>query len=276
MTEPADRQTVFGTIRRARKQRIAGYIPGNSFLHALDPRTKIVGLIVVTAASFLASAPLPMIIPFLFVIVLAIACGLLKMLCRGYLFFIPLIIAVLILDSFFANEPSGTVYFSAQLGILHPVLTSDRINFAIAMVMRLLTIGGFSLLFVMTTEYTKFVNALKSLKIPTTVAFSLGYALRSVTGLSNDLHHIMNSQRSRGLEFDKNTLVKGRNTLMAVTIPMAVSVIRRSQHVSDAMQSRGFGGPMIPTMYHPSRFGRNDGIMLAAYTILIAVVLVIR
>jgi energy-coupling factor transport system permease protein len=255
---------------------IFGYVPGTSFLHKLDPRTKILGLIAVTSATFITADLIPMLIPFLFVILVAIFAGQLKGLLRGYIFFIPLLVFVLLADSFFAGEPSGTVYFAADFWILHPTLTSGRISFATAMGLRLLAIGGFSILCILTTEYTTLVKSLRSMKFPPTFSFSLGYALRSITGLTNDLRHIMDAQRSRGLEFDRDTFLKARNTLMAVSVPMTVSMLKRSQHVSDAMQSRGFGGPAMPTVYRPVRFGKMDLAMITMYVLLIAVVVLIR
>lgn len=255
---------------------VFGYVPGNSFLHKLDPRTKILGLVVVTSATFLTADPLPMLVPFLFVILLAVFAGQLKGLFRGYIVFIPLLVFVVLIDSFFAGEPSGTVYFTADIWILHPALTSGRIAFATAMGLRLLAIGGISILFILTTEYTTLVKSMRSMKFPHAFSFSLGYALRSITGLTNDLRHIMDAQRSRGLEFDRDSFLKARNTLMAVSVPMTVSMLKRSQHVSDAMQSRGFGGTAVPTVFRPGRFRNADLAMILAYVLLIAVVVVIR
>ncbi len=254
---------------------IFGYVPGTSFLHKLDPRTKIIGLIAVTSATFISADPLPMLVPFLFVIFVAIFAGQVKGLLRGYVFFIPLLVFVLLADSFFAGEPSGTVYFSAGFWILHPTLTSGRILFATAMGLRLLAIGGFSILFILTTEYTTLVKSLRSMRFPPAFSFSLGYALRSITGLTNDLRHIMDAQRSRGLEFDRDTVLRARNTLMAVSVPMTVSMLKRSRHVSDAMQSRGFGGHAIPTVYRPARFGKADLAMTGVYALLVAGVFLI-
>jgi energy-coupling factor transport system permease protein len=265
-----------GKAKRRKNQAFIRYIPGNSFLHRLDPRTKLVGLAAIASASFLTIRPLPMAIPLLFVLAVALCSGLLKNLLKGFALFIPLIIFVLFLDSFFAGDPAGTVYFSSYVWIFHPVLSESRIMFALAMAMRLLSIGGFSLLFIMTTDYTAFVKSLKQMKFPATFSFSLGYALRSITGLYQDIGYIMEAQRSRGLEYDRNVVSKGRNALMAVTIPMTVSVLKRSQHVSDAMQSRGFGSSVQPTIYRPQQFGRRDMIMVAAYILLIVLVLLVR
>jgi energy-coupling factor transport system permease protein len=265
-----------GRAKRTKNQAFIRYVPGNSFLHRLDPRTKLIGLVAIASATFLTARPLPMVIPFLFVLAFAFYSGLAKNLLKGFVLFIPLIIFVLFLDSFFAGDPSGTIYFSSDIWVFHPVLSEGRIMFALAMVLRLLSIGGFSLLFIMTTDYTAFVKSLKQMKFPATFSFSLGYALRSITGLYQDLGNIMDAQRSRGLEYDRNVVTKGRNALMAVTIPMTVSVLKRSQHVSDAMQSRGFGSGVQPTVYRPQRFGRQDLIMIAAYILLIGLVMAVR
>jgi energy-coupling factor transport system permease protein len=88
-----------------------------------------------------------------------------------------------------------------------------------------------------------------------------------MTALYDDLRNIMDAQRSRALEFDRGTLVKNRRKLMALGIPMTVSVLNRARYVTEAMQSRGFASTPRPTCYRPPRPGRCDLLLLIVLAI---------
>lgn len=250
-----------GKARRSELRTWLSYSPGDSFLHRLDPRTKLLALVAIGLSSLFVNRLVPMAIIFFFVVALAVASGLASRFFRGLMVFAPLVAFVILLDSFFAGDPTGTVYYAGTLWFMEASLTSGRIIFSFAMGLRLLSIGGFSMLLVMTTDYHTFVQGLSRLKVPRTFSFSLGYAMKSTTALSQDLTNITDAQRSRGMEFDRDAILKHRNRLMAVTIPMTVSVLRRSGTVSDAMLCRGYGLTERPTSYMRVVFGREDYVM---------------
>jgi energy-coupling factor transport system permease protein len=252
-----------GRARRSELRSWLSFTPGDSFLHSLDPRTKLLALIAIGLSSLFVNRLVPMSIIFSFVVALAVVSGLGRRFFKGLLVFAPLVAFVVLLDSFFAGDPTGIVYYTGTLWFMEASLTSGRIIFSLAMGLRLLSIGGFSMLLVMTTDYHAFVQGLTRMKVPRTFSFSLGYALKSTTALSQDLNNITDAQRSRGMEFDRDAILKHRNRLMAVTIPMTVSVLRRSGTVSDAMLCRGYGLNPDPTSHMELLFRRKDYVMAA-------------
>lgn len=251
-----------GRSHRRRAYRAVGYIPGDSFLHQLDPRTKLLTLIAISIAAFATTSPVRTALLFAFVVGLAAAAGLGRPFSRSLLLLLPLLIFILVIDGLFPREAWGPVYFSAQIGPFFPEITPGGLLFAAAMGIRVLVIGGISFLFVMTTSYTGFVASLRISGLPPQFAFSLGYALKSMTALYDDLKNIMDAQRSRALEFDRGTLIKNRRKLMALGIPMTVSVLNRARYVTEAMQSRGFASTPRPTCYRPPRPGKRDVLLL--------------
>jgi energy-coupling factor transport system permease protein len=255
--------------KKAQSQEILQYEPGDSFLHRLDPRTKILALLLVSVAALFFSSLASMIAVFLFVILIAIGSGQERKLYHALLLVSPFLAVIVILDSFFPRVSSGPVYFSAQLWFLHSEVTFAGILFAIAMGLRFLSIAGFSFLFIMTTSHDDFIKSLKSMQAPATLSFSLGYALRSTTTLTQDVHAIMDAQRSRGLDFDNGGLVKSRTNLMALFTPVTVSLLKRSKNITDAMQSRGFSRTAQRTCCNPGRFRKGDGIMVVCLAVFI-------
>jgi energy-coupling factor transport system permease protein len=257
---------------KKRKKGIA-YISGDSYIHALDPRTKLLVLIVISILSLFATHIPVMALLLSFVVVMALMSGIFDKWVLSMRLFLPLLMFILLIDAFFTANTSGHVFIAAELGFLTARMTTDSILFAFMMCLRLITIGGMSFLFIMTTPYGAFVKSLRSMRLPRTFSFSLGYALRSTTLLSRDACNIMDAQRSRGLEFDRNSVLKNRNAILSLFIPMAVSVMKRSEHVSNAMQCRGFLSDSAPTMYRPLHPGINDAGFLIITLVFTALIL---
>ncbi len=247
--------------KKAASRALLRYDPGESFLHRLDPRTKILALLLVSLAALFFTTLAAMALLLGFILVLAFASGLEKKLYRAFLLISPFLAIIIVLDSLFPKVTSGPVWFSANLWFLHAEVTMTGILFAITMGLRFLSIAGFSFLFIMTNSHDDFIRSLKGMRVPATLSFSLGYALRSTTTLAGDVHNIMDAQRSRGLDFENGGLVKNRTNLMALFTPVTVSLLKRSQHVTDAMQSRGFSRTAQKTCYNPCRFKRPDLVM---------------
>lgn len=262
LEEPDPRTGTSTGMKKVRRLELLRYRRGDSFLHRLDPRTKLLVLLVVSIAALLFSSLPALALILSFVLALAFASRLASALARALTLVLPLLILVIVLDSIFSKVSSGTVWFSSEIGILHPEITTGGILFAIAMGLRLLTLTGISFLFIMTTSPDDFVRSLRAMRVPVILTFSLGYALRSTTGLADDTRQIMDAQRSRGLELDKGTGLKNWSKLVALFTPVTVSLLKRSKYTADAMQARGFRQSAYPTCYRLKKAGREDTIMV--------------
>jgi energy-coupling factor transport system permease protein len=91
----------------------------------------------------------------------------------------------------------------------------------------------------MYTKFEDFTKALRKLGVPYTFAFSLGLAMRSLNYLTADVRNIMDSQRSRGLEMDKNSL-KNPQMYLALFVPIIICLINRSKNIAEALQVKAF------------------------------------
>ncbi len=261
-----------GGGKKRRRLELLQFRPGSSFLHRLDPRTKLAVLLVVSVAALLFSSLPALVLAFLFVLALAGISRLEMRLLRAMTLIIPLLILVIVLDSLFSKVAGGQVYFSAQIGFLHPEVTAAGVIFAVAMGFRLLAIAGISFLFVMTTSPDDFVRGLRNMRVPATITFSLGFALRSMNVLATDTRQIIDAQRSRGLELDRGNLIRNRNKLAALFVPVTVSLLKRSKNTADAMQARGFVLSAPRSCYRALSPGRADlcmGIALAAFILVL-------
>ncbi|GAB7016588.1 energy-coupling factor transporter transmembrane component T family protein [Methanogenium cariaci] len=261
-----------GAKGRKKKKGIV-YIPGDSLIHSLDPRTKLLLLIVFSIMSFLTMNLLVMSLIFACIMALAYTSGLFRKWMHSLRLVIPLILFVFIIDLFFSYEHSGIELFSAQIGFIHAYATEGSLYFSISMVIRLLIIAGFSFLFIMTTRYSDFVKSLQRMRVPHVISFSLGYALSSTTTLSRDANNVIDAQKSRGLEFDRGSPIKKMDKLLSLFIPMTVIMLNRSSQVSDAMQCRGYGNAKRPSLYRAPALGTDDVQVLVVLVLFLILVL---
>ncbi|WOF15318.1 energy-coupling factor transporter transmembrane protein EcfT [Methanoplanus sp. FWC-SCC4] len=248
------------------------YIQKDSPVHRLDPRTKLLILILLSVSVLIDANLLRTLLLFGVVLFAAYISGLFSKWAGALRYILPFMIFIVVIDAFFCSFHSGTEFFSADFWIFHPRVTEGSVNFAASMGVRLLAIGGFSFLFIMTTSYSDFVKSLQAMKIPRMLSFSLGFALKSITSLSGDLHAIMDAQRSRGLEFDRDSIIKNSDKMFSLFVPMTVSVMNRSSNVCDAMQCRGYGSCREPTVHNPPVYGKND--FIAVFFVLIYIIFI--
>ncbi|WFN34535.1 energy-coupling factor transporter transmembrane protein EcfT [Methanogenium sp. S4BF] len=261
-----------GTKGQKKKKGIL-FIPGDSPVHSLDPRTKLLMLVVFSILSFLTTNPFVMCLILACVVALAYVSGLFEKWLYSLRLILPLILFVFVIDLFFSHQSAGAEFFSAQIGFIHAYATEGSLYFSISMVTRLLIIAGFSFLFIMTTQYSDFVKGLQGMKVPHIISFSLGYALSSTTTLSRDANNVIEAQKSRGLEFDQGSSITKIDKLLSLFIPMTVIMLNRSGQVSDAMQCRGYGTAQKPTIYQAPVIGADDGV--AVIILVLFVILVI-
>lgn len=260
-----------GFQRKKMKKGIC-YIPNDSPVHRLDPRTKLFMLILLSISVLLDTDLLKTFLLFIAVIFAAYASGIFRQWVISLRFILPFLFFIVLIDAFFCSVHSGAVFFSADFWIFHPKLTQGSIIFAASMGLRLLAIGGFSFLFIMTTTYSDFVKSLRAMKFPGMLSFSLGFALKSVTSLSSDAGSIMDAQRSRGLEFDRDSIIKNREKIFSLFVPMTVSVMNRSSNVCDAMQCRGFGSCERTSIHNPVLLKKIDLVVFLAFLIYIILI----
>jgi energy-coupling factor transport system permease protein len=259
-----DRRHAGGKKRRGGKAREKlRYLPGESFIHRLDPRTKIFMLIAFTIAALLTVNPALNLAILSILLALAFLSGFFRHWSRLLWKVAPLLAIIVIFDSLFSHVSWGPTLFEANRWILHIWVTPGSIVYALTIGMRFLTIVGMSFLFILTTQFEDFVAGLRKLHVPYVIALSLGLAFRSITLLSADLRAITDAQRSRCMEMDARHILKGIDRLLPLAVPAIVCLIYRSRNVSSAMLCRGYGHTARPTLYSRLRLGPGDWAVFA-------------
>jgi len=249
-----------------------GYLPRKSFVHRLDPLTKLAvllccAILAVTLTSELASLAL-----FAFILLAYLGAGVSPLTAarrlRSLIGFILLIAAVQILFN-----PQGQVLLylvpplAPGLPPLLPLTSGGLVN-ALLLSLRLINIVLASALFIITTDPTLLAVALTRLHLPYRYCFLLVLTLRLVPLFEQEASTIRDAQRARGIPLDRGIL-KSLSARVRYTLhPLLVSALSRVDTLTLAMDSRGFGYAKTRTYLRRPKFAAADALITTITLIL--------
>lgn len=225
---------------------IGQYIPGDSFVHKLDARVKILLSILYIVNLFLINDFIGYIVIFAFVF-LAIKISKIKFkyIYKGLK---PIFILMMItaLFNLFLTRGSGEPLF--QWWIIK--IYEEGIRTAIFMVLRLIfLIIGTSLLTLTTSpiELTdgieKLLGPFKKIGVPAhELAMMMTIALRFIPTLMDETDKIMKAQKARGADFETGSIIKRAKSLIPLLVPLFISSFRRADELAMAMEARCYRG----------------------------------
>ena len=228
------------------------YYEANSFVHKLDPRTKLLFVVLFLVATFVAKNiyAFVMLVAMisLFVIVSRVP---FRVIFKGLKPIVMIVIFTAILNIFFTK--GDNYLWGAQ--IIPNVWRVDiywegLINAGILAVRIITLLIGTSLFFSYTTtpiELTDGIETglapLKKIKVPIhEFAMMMTIALRFIPTLIDETGKIMNAQKSRGADFSSGGLIKRAKALIPIIIPLFVSAFRRADELATAMECRCYRG----------------------------------
>lgn len=243
------------------------YYPGNSVIHKLDPRTKLVGTLVFLISLFLYRSFAVYIVATLF---LAAAIRLsevpFRFMVRGLKSILVLLMITMVFNLFLTP---GTVVF--QIWKLR--ITQEGIRQALFMAIRLIYLIIGSTIMTLTTTpnhltdgMEKGLSPLKKLHVPVhEMSMIMSIALRFIPILMEETDKIMKAQMARGADFESGGLIQKAKSLVPLLVPLFISAFRRANDLAMAMEARGYRGGEGRTKMKPLVYQKRD---YAAYLIL--------
>lgn len=213
------------------------YHEHKSFMHGIDPLTKLIWMVCISILVFIYETAFPQLCLFALTLIMAFFLARLDPLyvLRGIWIMILFGIGFFILQVLLV--PGSTVLFS--LGPKPIYLES--IDFATAITLRILTIFTSSLIFVTSSDPRDIVLALtQKLKLPYRYAFSIFVALRFIPTLESEARVIEAAQTIRGVGKQKGFKNKVLN-FKRFTLPLLMGAIRRVKVTAMMMESKGYG-----------------------------------
>ena len=221
------------------------YIPGNSVVHRLDPRTKILLMIAYIVAVFIVKR-IEMFIP---VILFTVLITVLAKVPANYMLKalkpMRLLLPLMFVMNLFLIKTGKTI---VDWWIIH--IYADGLTNAVFVVLRLATlVCGTSLLTLTTTPIAltdgleKLLSPLKIIKFPAhELAMMMTIALRFIPTLIEEAEKIMNAQKARGADLENGSLKDRVKALIPILIPLLISAVRRAYELAEAMECRCYSG----------------------------------
>lgn len=258
---------------------IGQYVPGDSFIHKLDPRTKILLSILFIICLF--------IIDKFFGYLLIIAyLGLMvwqsklpfKMMYKGIKPVMFLIIFTAVLNIFMVKGSSDSLIF--QLGFIK--VYSEGLRTAAFMALRLIFLIMGTQTLTLTTSPIELTDGIETLlrpigkEISHELAMMMSIALRFIPTLMDETNKIMMAQKARGADFENGGLMKKAKSLIPLLIPLFVSSFRRADELAMAMESRAYRGGSGRTRMKKLEFSSNDFLCFGLFALLFALSLLVR
>ena len=246
------------------------FFPGNSFLHRLDPRMKLLGLICYLVALFLANWFVTYgVMLALLVLGCAVAHIRPKTLLGGLKPVIVLLVFTGVLNMFYTP---GTPLVSFWIF----TITYEGILHAFFMVVRIMMLICATFLLTYTTSPLALTDALESLLSPLNLirvpvhelAMIMSIALRFIPTLIEETDKIMSAQRARGADFDSGGLIRKAKALLPLLVPLFISALRRAEELATAMECRCYCGGQGRTRLRELRLLPSDWVFLVCMVVL--------
>ena len=252
------------------------YFPGNTVAHKLDPRTKIILVIVYIVALFQANGW----IGYALVTAVTAACMALSRIKPSSMFkgIKPMLIIIVLTAALNIFYTQGTPVRPGW------IITWEGIARAVQMVLRivLLISGTFLLTYTtspiaLTDGLELLMNPLKKLKVPVhEMTIMMSMALRFIPTLISETDKIMSAQKARGADFETGNLMQRAKALLPILVPLFVSAFKRADELAVAMESRCYHGGEGRTRMKQLRMQTRDYIALALGAVFLAVMFVLK
>lgn len=252
------------------------FFPGNSVIHKIDPRVKILLIIAYIVFLFVANN----FVSLGFMVLVTVAIVLLtkipvKMYFKGLKAIMFIILFTSVLNMFYGSGESIW-----QWGFLK--ITLNGISNAVFISIRIVALIFISCVLTYTTSPTDLTDALERLMKPLTVfhikvheiAMMMTIALRFVPTLLEETDKIMNAQKARGANMDSGGLIKRVKAMMPVLVPLLVSSFNRAYELAVAMECRCYRGGAGRTRMKVLKAETKDAVAVAVSVFVLAGVIV--
>ena len=255
------------------------YFPGNSVVHRLDPRTKLLMLVVYIVALFLADnwVSYLLVLAFLATVIIISAIPL-KAIVRGMKPLVLILVFTGILNIFFTTGDTLLVNFWVINIYLEGII---RAVFMMARILMLIT-GTFLLTYTtspiaLTDGLESLLSPLKKIKLPVhELSMMMCIALRFIPTLIEETDKIMSAQKARGADFESGKLMQRVKALIPILVPLFISAFRRADELATAMECRCYQGGEGRTKMKLLCFKRFDLVTFLVGVVLVAAIVVLN
>jgi energy-coupling factor transport system permease protein len=255
---------------------LVAYYPGRSLIHKLDPRAKIIFLIVVSTSIFMIeSIPVALWMLAVMIILWAVARLPVSILWGFLKVLFPIFIFLFIVQAIFYPGTHTLIKPLIPIGKGYGQVALEGVLFAVLLIIRLMTMIIMLPLVSFTTPVQVFALGMVKMGLPYRLAYTITTALNLVPILQTETAVIVDAQRLRAMQsFEKGKLMDKIRAYPALVTPLVIGSMRRAQLMAVAMDSRAFGASKERTYLEDIRMRIPDWVFLVG-SILLAVLVVV-
>jgi len=259
---------------------IGQFVDTGSPVHKLDPRTKIMLMLVYLVLLFCVESPLS------YVVITLFASGVIffskipvKLILKGLKPMLFIFVFTALINLFLTQ---GEVVWSWRVFSGWTVnITREGIKMSAIMCVRLIMLVVISSLLTLTTSpmsltdgIEKLLRPLSKIKVPShEIAMMMTIAIRFIPTLAEEADKIMKAQSARGADFESGSLIKRVKAMIPLLVPLFISAFRRADDLATAMDARCYHGGKNRTRMNEIKAGKRDFIASLVMLLFVAVVL---
>ena len=253
------------------------YFPGNTPIHRLDPRTKLIWVVLYIVALFSAQWLVSYgLVLALLITVVALSKIQFKVILKSMKPLLFIILLTGLLNLFYTQ---GTPLVSFWIF----TISREGIFSAVFMVLRIsmLITGTFMLTYTtspisLTDGLERLLGPLKKIKVPVhELTMMMCIALRFIPTLIEETDKIISAQKARGADFETGSIFSRAKALIPILVPLFISSFRRADELAVAMECRCYHGGEGRTRLKELSYRRVDYIVLIGGLIFVAVIIVL-
>lgn len=236
------------------------FFPGNSFIHRLDPRTKIISIILYIILIFLIKN----VFSYFAVAIFLIFCCLVSEIPFKYILkgVKPILFFIVLTAMFNLFLTPGKVIFNFKF----ITITQEGLKTAVFMIFRLVfLVCGTSLLtlttspIVLTDGLENLISPLNKIGVPShEIAMMMTIALRFIPTLLEETDKIIKAQTARGADFESGNILRRAKAMVPILIPLFISSFRRADELAVAMECRCYHGGEGRTKLKKLEYKKED------------------
>ncbi len=254
------------------------FFPVNSYIHKLDPRTKLILTVFAIVLIFCATNFISLIFAAISIILILLLSKIaFNMYLKNLKFILPIIILTTVINLFYIKE--GTVL--VEFWIIK--ITSYGIERSLFMALRVVLLILISAVLTYTTSPNDITDGLERLFSPLkfiglgsavhTLTMMMTIALRFIPTLIEETVKIMNAQKARGADFENGKLMQKIKAVIPILIPLLISSVRRAYDLAEAMESRCYNGGEGRTRLKQLSFSGCDAFAFATFILLFIIII---
>ena len=254
------------------------YMPLDSVVHKMDPRAKLVAMLIMLVALFIPSGYTGYVV---ITVITLVMIGLARLnlsfvfkAMRPMMFMLAFLFVInaFVIKTGYAMLTIGsfTLYSEAVFQTLYIVVR------LILMVMITTLLTASTKPFDLTLGLEDLMGPLKKVKVPSSErAMMISIALRFIPTLIEETQRIMQAQASRGVDLQEGKIKEKIMAILSLIVPLFVSAFQRAEELANAMEARGYVPGAKRTRYKQLKFAPRDYILVIASIIVLIVLIIV-